>query len=661
MDAVQPFLDYFAANPGWALVVVFLIAFGEALLVIGLFVPSTVALLGAGALVGLGKLGFWEVFLCTAIGAILGDQVSYWAGRLYGQQLKSMWPLRLYPSLTARGEDFMRSHGGKSIALGRFVPGIKAVVPGIAGMLGMGQTRFALVNVSSGLVWALAHVVPGILLGQGLALAGELSGHLVVVLLALLAILAIGGWLIRLMVGWLWPGVQGIQARIYQWSLRRPEKRWRRLGRALAPHNPRSRSLIVFAILGAFALAGAMRLMGAVLAGGALANSDLSVFKLMQSLRNAPGDELMIMVTMMGDTPAILALLGGLCVALLATRAWRTASALVVAAALAKLFETAMKHLVGRARPIDMQGVAEGFSFPSGHATMAMAAFGFLAVIASLRMSRWAKAIVYALAAAAALAVGFSRIYLGAHWLSDVAAGLLFGALFTAGFGIYVQAFPPRRSAPLGAAAAAITIWLAACAAHIGQDYVKTAEAYAPRSPAIVFPLEQWSGGQWASLPARRIDIAGKEAEAFVAQWAGGRAPLTDGLVAEGWQLTPAWAWSASIGYLNPAAELKDLLPRPALHEGLKAEATLIMPIAGGDAERGVLRIWKTDYLVDARPVHLISITRDRLSRRFSLYTIPAVTPATDEETAALATLLRRIGQPVDARGGGTLLLLGRE
>ena len=44
LDYIQPYLDYFTANPEWALVIIFLIALGEALLIIGLFVPSTAIL-----------------------------------------------------------------------------------------------------------------------------------------------------------------------------------------------------------------------------------------------------------------------------------------------------------------------------------------------------------------------------------------------------------------------------------------------------------------------------------------------------------------------------------------------------------------------------------------------------------------------------------------
>ena len=46
-----------------------------------------------------------ELIIATAVGCILGDQISYWAGKLFGERLKTMWPLRLYPQLVAKGED----------------------------------------------------------------------------------------------------------------------------------------------------------------------------------------------------------------------------------------------------------------------------------------------------------------------------------------------------------------------------------------------------------------------------------------------------------------------------------------------------------------------------------------------------------------------------
>ena len=111
MEYIQPYLDYFTAHPNWAAAIVFLISFGEALLIIGLFVPSTAVLVGAGILVGTGQLHFWPIFLAITVGAVAGDQLSYWAGRFYGERLKTFWPLNRYPQLVARGEEFVRAHG----------------------------------------------------------------------------------------------------------------------------------------------------------------------------------------------------------------------------------------------------------------------------------------------------------------------------------------------------------------------------------------------------------------------------------------------------------------------------------------------------------------------------------------------------------------------
>ena len=59
----------------------------------------------------------------------------------------------LVVGLFARSEDFFIAHGAKSVFLGRFVPGIKAMVPGIAGMSGMNQLRFTVVSIVFEVDW----------------------------------------------------------------------------------------------------------------------------------------------------------------------------------------------------------------------------------------------------------------------------------------------------------------------------------------------------------------------------------------------------------------------------------------------------------------------------------------------------------------------------
>jgi undecaprenyl-diphosphatase len=107
--------DYLSAHPYLAILILFLVAFGEAMLFLGLFVPSSPIMIGAGALVGLGKLGLFPVLIASAAGAVAGDALSFWIGRRGKRRLVSMWPLATRPDLLATGERFFARHGSTSI------------------------------------------------------------------------------------------------------------------------------------------------------------------------------------------------------------------------------------------------------------------------------------------------------------------------------------------------------------------------------------------------------------------------------------------------------------------------------------------------------------------------------------------------------------------
>lgn len=667
MEYIQPYLDFFTQNPGWAIAIVFLIAFGEALLIIGLFVPSTAVLVGAGMLVGTGHLEFWPVFAATAVGAILGDQLSYWAGRLFGERLKTLWPLNRYPVLVARGEDFVRKHGGKSIAIGRFVPGVKAVVPGIVGMFGMGQVYFAVINVSSGLFWALAHVLPGMLFGQVLAMAGELSERLLIVLLVLLVLLAVAGWLIRLFIGGLGPIIERGQDRFAAWAERQPGRFWPRIGAVISPAHPGSLSIILFAALAVTALIAFLHIMSSVFGQSALINTDLSIHNMMQSLRNAPADEIMTMVTMLGDG-AVMGTVGIVLVLWLVwRREWRIASAAFVTILAARLFVPLMKLWLQRPRPVELTGLTEVFSFPSGHTTFATVTLGVFAVLVTHGLRSWGKAVVFAAVGIVVIAIAYSRIYLGAHWMSDVLGGFLFGAAMIAAFGIAIEAVPSRRLQPIGLSIAVLLAFLAAGTIHINRDYTANAEMYSPREAIVLYDQEQWESGSWAGLSRRRIDLAGRNEEKFAAQWAGDLSPLSETLAKDGWTEQGKWSWTLGLAYLDPNRSLVDLAPRPALHRGRAAEFTWTKPVAGDPNQRLVLRAWKTDVMIGkgdkTYPIYVASLMRERLRHDLNLYAVPSAVVPQPAELESFASLLRSIpgvkivaARGLEAKDGLTLV-----
>jgi undecaprenyl-diphosphatase len=641
MEHIQPTLDYFAAHPNWALTFVFLIAFGEALLIIGLFVPSTAALIGAGVLVGTGHLGFWPVFLATTLGAIAGDQISYWAGRLYGERLKTMWPLNHYPQLVARGEDYVRLHGGKSIALGRFVPGVKAVVPGIVGMFGMGQVYFAAINFSSGTAWAAAHVFPGMLIGQGLAVAGELSGRLVVVLIVLLVIVAVAGYLIRLIAAGVSPYLSHMLGRLSVWARGRNSPSLRRFARSVSPENPRSLLVVLFAAVAVAGLIGLSGMAIRIVSNDAVSNMDISVLNLMKEMRNAPSDDIMIALTMLGDGVVMTVLAVAILVWLVGHRSYRAAMAAAISILAGVLFVPLLKFGIQRPRPEHYTG-AELFSFPSGHATMAALIFGILAMLVSHSMGRWSRAVVFATCGVMVVAIAYSRVYLGVHWLSDVLGGLLFGGVMAAAFGVAIEAIPPRRIRPVGLFGTAFIAFIAGGSAHVAAGFSRAEATYAPAQAIAGISFADWERDGWRRLPARRIDLAGKPEEVFVAQLAGDLEQFARGMADAAWQVAPTWTWKESLAYLDPNAALADLPPGPALHEGLKAKLTMTRDVGTNGEPRQVLRLYKTGLQAVegavSKPIYLVSLRREHRRGGFRLYAVPAAASATEEDRGALRT-----------------------
>lgn len=124
----------------------------------------------------------------------------------------------------------------------------------------------------------------------------------------------------------------------------------------------------------------------------------------------------------------------------------RAAILLTVGAIGALVLTELLKLLFHRQRPDAFFGYLEplGYSFPSGHAISSFCFYGVAAAIVTARMrSRAGKALVWCGAALGAGLIGFSRIYLGVHYPSDVlagyAAGVVWVAALRAGYGVWLR------------------------------------------------------------------------------------------------------------------------------------------------------------------------------------------------------------------------------
>lgn len=146
--------------------VVFLIAFLETLLLIGFFFPGSVALVAIGGLVATGHLDLWPTLFWAFAGAVVGDNLSFWVGVYFQKPLKRSSLYQKHQQEFIKGEEFFHQYGIYGVALGRFIGPIRAVIPAIAGSLGMSGRLFFIVNVLSALIWAPAYILPGLIVGD---------------------------------------------------------------------------------------------------------------------------------------------------------------------------------------------------------------------------------------------------------------------------------------------------------------------------------------------------------------------------------------------------------------------------------------------------------------------------------------------------------------
>jgi len=153
-EIVQPLLTFIATHAHWAAAIMFVTAFGESFAFLSLLFPGTTLLIAAGTLMAGGTLPYTPVLIGAVAGATLGDTVSYWIGRRFGDGIARMWPFSRHPELLPSGIRFFAKHGGKSVFIGRFFGPVRAVIPLAAGVMRMPRGWFWFANFTSALVWA---------------------------------------------------------------------------------------------------------------------------------------------------------------------------------------------------------------------------------------------------------------------------------------------------------------------------------------------------------------------------------------------------------------------------------------------------------------------------------------------------------------------------
>ena len=177
-------VDFVHAHSHYSHIAIFLLALSEAIPVVGTIVPGSTLIIGISALATGNNANLWILLIAATAGAIIGDGLSFWLGQRYHREILSSWPLNQYPQLIARSERFVAQYGVASVFLARFTAVVRAFVPLITGILRMSPRQFYAANILSALVWAPAHIFPGVLLVMALRLTSASAEQRTLLLIA---------------------------------------------------------------------------------------------------------------------------------------------------------------------------------------------------------------------------------------------------------------------------------------------------------------------------------------------------------------------------------------------------------------------------------------------------------------------------------------------
>ncbi len=148
--------------------IIFLVIF---LYSVGIPVPGTTLLVGAGFFVGNGTLSLWVTLLTAATACFLGSDCGYWIGLRYGSALlkKIRW-LHLTPKRIKSTEVFFKKYGAKGVFLARFIGLIRPWTGFLAGVWKTPWRPFLFYNLAGSAVFACLYTLAGNFLGKGWAL-----------------------------------------------------------------------------------------------------------------------------------------------------------------------------------------------------------------------------------------------------------------------------------------------------------------------------------------------------------------------------------------------------------------------------------------------------------------------------------------------------------
>lgn len=163
IDAITALIQQHPENSQW---IIFGIAFVESMAILGSIFPGTLLLTPIGIMLGSGVLPLLETLLSIVVGAFVGDSLSYMIGIYYHTRVESLSWVKKHQASYHWFKEFLEKYGILSLVIGRFVGPLRSSVPLFAGLLGMSYTTYLFGIVPSIILWSIAYLSPGFIIGS---------------------------------------------------------------------------------------------------------------------------------------------------------------------------------------------------------------------------------------------------------------------------------------------------------------------------------------------------------------------------------------------------------------------------------------------------------------------------------------------------------------
>ncbi|HEV7845512.1 MAG TPA: bifunctional DedA family/phosphatase PAP2 family protein [Thermoleophilaceae bacterium] len=427
----------------WTYALVAVMAYLETGAFVGLVAPGETVVMAGGVVAGQGEIQLLPLIGLVWVSAVLGDTTSFYIGRRLGRRfLERHGPrFKITHERLEQVEGYFDRHGGKTILIGRFIGLVRALAPFIAGSSGLAYRRFIPYSVVGTGLWSTTFCVIGYLFWRSFDKVAHLVGQAifgfgVTVALIVGAVVAyrrrrdIRAWLDAHrrdpLVRPLFAVGRPLYRTIVHPIVRVVSPVVRFVADRLMPGELglELTTLLAIAAVGAFVFVAYVTTLDHSLAPTPLDNNWLD---LADRLRMDQLVDVAKVVTALGAFPTVAALVIATAVLLVTRRRHPEALVLVSGFLLTYIAVKVTKDALHRPRPTDSLVRTYGDAFPSGHAAYAMA-WVAAAVVLTRRLRLVATGTLVFVGLGVAIAVGATRVYLRAHWASDVAGGWGLGA-----------------------------------------------------------------------------------------------------------------------------------------------------------------------------------------------------------------------------------------